>query len=174
MNRGDFSLASPFEREMLEDAFQAVTKADAWELLKDPAIPGDDGFMFTQNPSVEEISKFMKYEGHSGASYGVTMRAMEFIAKEGWDAYMRSLIISNLKYTKFEKMPLEKLMQLQTILAAPVPVPVPVPVALTEAKPREEEYCSQRSSPPCGCRAAKGYTYGWCGVAGGGVPGCDH
>ena len=27
---------------------------------------------------------------------------------------------------------------------------------------------------PCGCRAAKGYTSGWCGVAGGGVPGCDH
>ena len=26
----------------------------------------------------------------------------------------------------------------------------------------------------CGCRIAKGYTFGWCGVAGGGVPACDH
>lgn len=26
---------------------------------------------------------------------------------------------------------------------------------------------------PCACRAAKGLT-GWCGVAGGGVPACDH
>jgi hypothetical protein len=27
---------------------------------------------------------------------------------------------------------------------------------------------------PCHCRAAKGFTDGWCGVAGGGVPACDH
>ena len=27
---------------------------------------------------------------------------------------------------------------------------------------------------PCPCRLAKGYKTGWCGVAGGGVPGCDH
>lgn len=27
---------------------------------------------------------------------------------------------------------------------------------------------------PCPCRAAQGFTNGWCGVAGGGVPGCDH
>ena len=28
--------------------------------------------------------------------------------------------------------------------------------------------------PACTCRAAKGEVKGWCGVAGGGVPGCDH
>ena len=27
---------------------------------------------------------------------------------------------------------------------------------------------------PCPCRAAKGFADGWCGVAGGGVPACDH
>ena len=26
----------------------------------------------------------------------------------------------------------------------------------------------------CPCRKKKGYRYGWCGVAGGGVPACDH
>jgi hypothetical protein len=26
----------------------------------------------------------------------------------------------------------------------------------------------------CPCRKAKGLTHGWCGVAGGGVPACDH
>ena len=26
----------------------------------------------------------------------------------------------------------------------------------------------------CPCRKAKGLTEGWCGVAGGGVPACDH
>jgi hypothetical protein len=27
---------------------------------------------------------------------------------------------------------------------------------------------------PCPCRQLKGFTDGWCGVAGGGVPACDH
>jgi hypothetical protein len=26
----------------------------------------------------------------------------------------------------------------------------------------------------CACRKAKGYSKGWCGIAGGGVPACDH
>lgn len=29
-------------------------------------------------------------------------------------------------------------------------------------------------NPPCPCRAADGHSTGWCGVAGGGVPACDH
>ncbi len=28
--------------------------------------------------------------------------------------------------------------------------------------------------PPCPCRLKDGHAYGWCGVAGGGVPGCEH
>jgi len=26
----------------------------------------------------------------------------------------------------------------------------------------------------CECRKANGFAFGWCGVAGGGVPACDH
>lgn len=37
-----------------------------------------------------------------------------------------------------------------------------------------DAYKATRSSPPCHCRREKGFTTGWCGVAGGGVPGCDH
>jgi hypothetical protein len=29
-------------------------------------------------------------------------------------------------------------------------------------------------NPPCPCRKAEGCWSGWCGVAGGGVPGCEH
>lgn len=38
----------------------------------------------------------------------------------------------------------------------------------------EEEMTCVRAERACPCRAAQGYTTGWCGVAGGGVPGCDH
>lgn len=44
--------------------------------------------------------------------------------------------------------------------SAPAPAPTPEPVSV--------------HIPPCGCRVARGYTSGWCGVAGGGVPACDH
>lgn len=30
------------------------------------------------------------------------------------------------------------------------------------------------NNPACPCRRAKGYWAGWCGVAGGGVPACEH
>ena len=35
-----------------------------------------------------------------------------------------------------------------------------------------EAYVSR--NVPCPCRLAKGFRRGWCGVAGGGVPACDH
>lgn len=38
----------------------------------------------------------------------------------------------------------------------------------------EEEVAKIRAERACPCRAAQGFTSGWCGVAGGGVPGCDH
>jgi hypothetical protein len=38
----------------------------------------------------------------------------------------------------------------------------------------EEEVSKIRAARACPCRTAQGYTTGWCGVAGGGVPGCDH
>lgn len=38
----------------------------------------------------------------------------------------------------------------------------------------EEEFAKIRAERACGCRREKGFTSGWCGVAGGGVPACDH
>lgn len=127
--RGDFSfLESEVDREMLQDAFQAVSEAGAWDLLKNPSVPGSGGFMFGQNPAVKAIESFIKYEGHSGASHGMTMRVMEFIAKNGWGEYVEDV----------------KMWQ------------------------------EVKKKTACYCRSQKGYKMGWCGVAGGGVPGCDH
>jgi hypothetical protein len=38
----------------------------------------------------------------------------------------------------------------------------------------EEAAARSRSNTACPCRRTQGYTAGWCGVAGGGVPACDH
>jgi hypothetical protein len=90
---GDFKSLklSDLDCEMLEDAYQAVTKANRWSFLRRPDVPGDNGFMFSEWPQMKDIDAHMEYGGHSGASYGMTMRQMEFIAKKGWDAYVESV-----------------------------------------------------------------------------------
>ena len=46
--------------------------------------------------------------------------------------------------------------------------------ALQQLKLWAAEVRAPKGGYPCHCRTTKGYSYGWCGVAGGGVPACDH
>lgn len=93
-SRGDFDSLnlSTWDRQMIESAFQAVESVPGgWEFLK-TYNPGEGGFMFSNPPpKMKEINDAVikGYEGHSGASYGGTMRVLEFIAKQGWDAYVK-------------------------------------------------------------------------------------
>lgn len=125
---------------MLTDAYQAITTCDLWEWMRMFHPKDGEGFMFATHPNLNTISDAMTYQGHSGASYGWTMRQMESIAKIGWDEHKRIVL------RKRAERDLEQW-------------------AATQHKPKGN---------PCPCRAAKGFTDGWCGVAGGGVPGCDH
>ena len=87
-SRGDFSFVPPSERYMLEDAFKAVTVNKAWEEMgKDP---GGGGFMFSKpSATMQKVYSSMTYEGHSGASHAWTMRVMQAIAQDGWEAYVK-------------------------------------------------------------------------------------
>ena len=69
---------------MLQDAHQACTRAGAWPWLE---TFNEGSFMFSNHPLISTITEKMEYKGHSGASFGWTMRNMECIAKEGWDTY---------------------------------------------------------------------------------------
>ena len=54
--------------------------------------------MFSSAPEVSRISERISqlgYDGHSGASFGFTMRAMEYIAKNGLDMYQEAYQIQN-------------------------------------------------------------------------------
>jgi hypothetical protein len=103
-NRGDFSFViDANSRAMLMDAFAAVKSVGevGWqELINEPP----NGFMFT--PPSEIITKINEYlyehtesgSGHSGTSYGWTMRQIQFIARLGWNSFvnmMRSLQETN-------------------------------------------------------------------------------
>jgi hypothetical protein len=86
------------DKEMLSDAYTAVNKVPGgWAYLQDPDAVGDGGFMYslyssrpTTRADIEnEIMKTESGQGHSGGSYGMTMRTMELIAKRGWLGYIR-------------------------------------------------------------------------------------
>ena len=89
--RGDFSfITSANDRKMLEDGFQAVETTRTWEDLK--ADPGDGGFMFSNAPINGRITGAMALnDTHSGMSYAWTLRNMQYIARNGWDAYVECI-----------------------------------------------------------------------------------
>lgn len=97
VSRGNFNALNlpKWDREMIESAFQAVDSVPGgWDFLS-TYEPGEGGFMFSQPPpKMEEINDAVNraYGGHSGASYGCTMRVIQYIAKYGWDNYARDML----------------------------------------------------------------------------------
>jgi hypothetical protein len=84
-----------WEAQMLADAYEAVMKAGCWNQI---ASFAEESFMFSSAPWLHEVQKHMTLmDQHSGSSYGFVMRVMEFIAKDGWDAYVAARI------TRFEE-----------------------------------------------------------------------
>jgi len=86
---GTFEFAD--ECAYLENAHTAISRCELWEWLRTFDPPSGQGFMFCNTPELARITVEMNKEdiagGHSGASYGCTMRAMQFIAIHGFAQY---------------------------------------------------------------------------------------
>lgn len=82
---------------MLEDADKAITECGLWDWLRDYTPEDGKGFMFSEHPNLTRINNAMKYGGHSGSSYGWTMRNMEYIAKHGWTLFEFKLRQENMR-----------------------------------------------------------------------------
>ncbi len=86
---GDFANIpgiSKFDAKYFSDAYIAIEKAGNWEDLKKTQV---ESFMFSPPDFLGSITSQMKLMNqHSGASFGITMRNMEYIAKNGWDAFV--------------------------------------------------------------------------------------
>lgn len=76
------------ERTVLMDAYDAVNELNLWEYLKENTF---ESFTYYNGPNQklhdQLLEKADKSNIHSGASYGITMRNMEKIAKEGFDVW---------------------------------------------------------------------------------------
>jgi hypothetical protein len=85
-----------WDKQMIQSGFEAVESVEGgWEFLRTYTPPEDQGFMFSlPTGKRKEIDEAIsnRYPGHSGASYGCTMRTIEFIAKNGWNAYARDVL----------------------------------------------------------------------------------
>jgi hypothetical protein len=87
---GNFSW-SP-DSEALSLAYQAIDQVEGWPFLK-TYVP-KKGFMDREMPPrMREISSKVSelYPGHSGFSYGYTMRHMHALAMLGWELYLKKL-----------------------------------------------------------------------------------
>ncbi len=79
---GKFDYVNDWDREMLSNAWQAITLTENWDFMKSNI----ESFMWSEDPRVNIISSKMVelgYNGHSGASFGYTMRRMQYIAQNG-------------------------------------------------------------------------------------------
>ena len=80
-------IKNTWEREMLVNAWQAITLTENWDFMRQEIY----SYMLSNDPRVGIISNKMVelgYDGHSGCSFGCTMRAMQYIAKNGEEKYM--------------------------------------------------------------------------------------
>jgi len=84
---GEFKyVISNSSREMLQNAYQAINQTETWSFVRNDI----ESFMRSGAPEIKLISKKMAqlgYCGHSGFSFGWTMRQMQFIAKNGEEEY---------------------------------------------------------------------------------------
>jgi hypothetical protein len=88
VNRGDFSfIPNIMKRAMYQDAFLAIERIPGgWAALERPKVPFITDTVLKQIS--DEIDKDGKI-GHNGTSFQATLRVMERIAKEGWEAFVQ-------------------------------------------------------------------------------------
>ena len=78
-------------REMLVNAWQAINLTELWDFVKQDI----DSFMFSHDPRVTRIYNKMEelgYNGHSGASFGCTMRNMQYLAEYGEEKFKTEIL----------------------------------------------------------------------------------
>lgn len=95
------------QRNMLQDAYQATLYVNGGleEMKKDPGI---NGYIFSKPSAIrKEIDeRLMQMETgsyHSGCSYAFTMREVQAIARLGWSAYVRMILIEQHERTQVQQ-----------------------------------------------------------------------
>jgi len=92
IGEGDFEyIKDKHTRDLCINAFHAITLCEAWDFMAQDC----ESYMFSDSPYIHKITSKMEtcppYEnggpGHSGCSFGITMREMQYLAKYGLEAH---------------------------------------------------------------------------------------
>lgn len=81
-----------YSREMLQNGWKAIDQLELWGYMKKPT----DSYTMSNDVEIDIITKKMSklgYNGHSGFSFGWTMRQLQFIAQKGEQTYMEDIIL---------------------------------------------------------------------------------
>jgi hypothetical protein len=89
---GEFNyIKSESNKKMMVTAYKAITLTENWNFMKMHTT----SFMFSKYPQVEQIYykiEELGYTGHSGSSFAIVMRKMQYIAKNGEEDYMKEYL----------------------------------------------------------------------------------
>jgi hypothetical protein len=96
---GEFEfIESRSEREYYQNMHKAITRTELWFWMRNYTPPAGCGFIMHTTPEMkrinDEASKEYVFGGHSGSSHAFTMRAMEAIAKNGYEAFKRARTVN--------------------------------------------------------------------------------
>ena len=88
---GDFSWMTDRPlAAMLDDAYKAAEAVPgAWTWFRSQDPPPDKGYMFWSDNVSTAVAQRLQY-AHSGASFAITMRYLQQMARMGWDAWVTS------------------------------------------------------------------------------------
>ena len=81
-------IKNPNTREMYTNAWRAITFSNNWDFVAQDI----ESFMWSNDPRIDTISKKMIefcYNGHSGTSFGSTMRNMQYLVQNGEDDFKK-------------------------------------------------------------------------------------
>ena len=84
-------ITNDYDRLMLETAYQSITSLELWDYMKKP----NTAYMLSSDKELELIMNEivrLGYDGHSGASFGCTMRRMQYIAQHGLSQFAENNI----------------------------------------------------------------------------------
>ena len=84
------------DREMLTNAWQAITQTNTWNFMAQEI----ESFIFSNYPRIYEIYRKMEelgYSGHSGCSFGCTMRNMQYLAQKGEEEFKKLFRLDELE-----------------------------------------------------------------------------
>ena len=85
-------IKDPNTRDMLTNAWKAITFSNNWDFVSQDI----ETFMFSNDPRIDEISRKMEefgYNGHSGASFGFTMRYMQLLVQKGEEEFKKCFVL---------------------------------------------------------------------------------